>query len=127
MSSPRIAFKALYRTPQLLLYVSIPYKNGDSDTTEAYNFTHCHLKVGQISLLTSRTISQGKLVFSGGVVTTDFIEDLRIPVFQWLNSGQESLQLSNKCISSRKAFERRVSGRVPAISTAPTSPLGGGQ
>lgn len=39
MSSPRTAFKGLYRILHLLLYVSILYKNGDSDTTEADIFT----------------------------------------------------------------------------------------
>lgn len=71
--------------------------------------THYHLKVGQITLVTSGMTSQQKLPFEEGIDTTDLIEDLSVPVFQWLNSGQESFQLSNKCISLRKYFEKRVS------------------
>lgn len=45
----------------------------------------------------------------GGVVTINFFEDMKLPVFQWLNSSQEFFQLSNKCVSLRKYFERQVS------------------
>lgn len=50
-----------------------------------------------------------------------------MPVFQWLNSGQESFQLSNKFISLKKYFERQFPDRIPAIFTVASIPLGGEQ
>lgn len=61
--SSRVALKKFYRLPQILLCISILYKNGDSNTTEAYIFTQYHLKVGQITLVTSGRTSQQKLSF----------------------------------------------------------------
>lgn len=65
LSSPRVAFKGLYKILQFLLCDSILYKNSDSDTTEAYIFTHFHLKGGQITLAASGMTSQQKLAFVG--------------------------------------------------------------
>lgn len=66
VKSSRVALKKLYRTPQILLCISILYKNGDSNTTEAYIFTHYHLKIGQITLVISRRASQQTLLWRGG-------------------------------------------------------------
>lgn len=79
----RVALKKFYRLPQILLCISIFYKNGDSNTTEAYIFTHYHLKIGQIILVTSGRTSQQKLSFGKGGSNYKFygrLENGSIPV-----------------------------------------------
>lgn len=63
VKSSSFAIKKFYRTPQILLCISVLYKNGESNTTDAYISTHYHLTIGQITLVPSGRTSQQKLSF----------------------------------------------------------------
>lgn len=58
VESSSVALKKFYRIPQILLCISIFYKMVIQNTTEAYIFTHYHLKIGQITLVTSGPLNK---------------------------------------------------------------------
>lgn len=121
VKSFRVALKKFYRIPQILLCISILYKNGDSNTTEAYIFTHYHLKTGQITLITSGRTSQQKLSFGEGGSNYKFYGS--IPV----ETEVKNLSIFLTSLLARENTLNEYSDRIPAISTAASTALRGEQ